>query len=183
MTPMRLLLTALAALVLTVGMTRAQEPPKPGPEHTLLARMQGIWEAKIKMYVRPNQPPVESEGLYTLKMEVGGLFLVGEIKSKMFDADFQAHTVTGYDTFKKKYTGTWVDSMSTALYTLEGSFDKSGTVYTEIMRGPDPGTGKPMRVRTVTEVGDKGTMLARMYGTRTDGKEGLMMEISYTRKK
>ena len=53
-----------------------------------------------------------------------------------------------------------------ALYTLEGSFDRGGTVYTEIMRGPDPATGKPMRVRTVTEIGDKGTMLARMYGTR-----------------
>jgi hypothetical protein len=183
MKAIRLLLAALAALVLTVGMTRAQEPPKPGPEHALLARMEGVWETKIKIYVRPNKPPVESEGLYTLKMEVGGLFLVGDIKSKMLDADFQARTITGYDTFKKQYTGTWVDSMSTALYTLEGSFDKTGTVYTEVMRGPDPGTGKPMRVRTVTEIGDKGTMLAKMYGARADGKEGLMMEISYTRKR
>ena len=183
MTSTRLLVTALATLVLSMGMTRAQEPPKPGPEHALLARMEGVWEAKIKIHVRPNQPPVESEGLYTLKMEVGGLFLVGDIRSKLLDADFQAHTITGYDTFKKKYSGTWVDSMSTAVYTLEGSFDKSGMVSTEIMRGPDPGTGKPMRVRTVTEIGDKGTMLAKMYGSRTDGKEGLMMEISYTRKK
>jgi hypothetical protein len=177
-------LTAVV-LAITLGsrLARAEEPAKPGPEHALLRRMAGEWETKIKMYVQPKKPPVESTGEYTARMEVGGLFLVGEIDSKLLDNEFHARTITGYDPFKKKYTGTWVDSTSSALYTLEGSFDKTGTVYTEIMRGPDPSTGKPMRVRTVTEIGDRGTMLARMYGSRTDGKEGLMMEISFVRKK
>jgi hypothetical protein len=177
----------LTAVVLAIALgsylSPAEEPAKPGPEQALLRRMEGVWETKIKLYVQPRKPPVESTGEYMARMEVGGLFLVGEIKSKLLDNEFEARTITGYDPFKKRYAGTWVDSTSSALYTLEGSFDKTGTVYTEIMRGPDPANGKPMKVRTVTEIGDKGTMVARMYGQRTDGKEGLMMEISYTRKK
>jgi hypothetical protein len=73
--------------------------------------------------------------------------------------------------------------MSTAIYTLEGSFDESGKVYTEQMEGPDPATGKTMKMRMVTDLKEKDQMGIKMYGPGPDGKEMLMMEMAYTRKK
>src|SRR5439155_14359917 len=167
------------ALLLTAGTARAQFP-KPGSEHELLKQMEGSWSAKVKMYMEPGKDPMESTAEYTSKMEVGGLFLVGEVKGKMFDNEFHARSITGYDTFKKKYTGTWVDNMSPALYALEGAFDKSGKVYTEVMEGPNPGDGKTMKMRMVTEIKDKDNFHTKMYGTPPCAeKEMLVMELAY----
>jgi hypothetical protein len=146
--------------------------------------MEGNWDAKVKTYAEPGKDPIESTATYAAKMEIGGLFLVGEIKGKMLDMDFFAKSISGYDTFKKKYTGTWVDSMSPCLYSLEGSFDKTGKVYTEIMEGPNPGTGEKMKLRLVTEIKDKDSMNTKMFGTDPGAKEErLWMELIYTRKK
>src|SRR5262245_20530546 len=179
----RTMMTALAALLLVAGTTRAQFA-KPGPEHELLKQMEGAWSAKVKAYMEPGKEPMESTADYTAKMEVGGLFLVGEIKGKMGGEDFFARTISGYDTFKKKYTGIWVDNMSSALYTLDGSFDKAGKVYSEVLEGPNPFSGEKMTMRLVTEIKDKDNLLLKMYGTPPGAqKEALVMEIAYTRKK
>src|SRR5258708_2409912 len=55
-------------------------------------------------------------------------------------------------------------------------------VYTEIMEGPNP-KWKIMKMRMTTEIKDKDELLWKMYSPGEDGKEVLMMEISYTRKK
>jgi hypothetical protein len=179
----RFFMAALAALFLVAMAARAQEFPKPGPEHELLKQMEGSWAAKMKVYMTPENAQ-ESAGEYTAKMEVGGLFLVGEVKGKMLGADFHGKSISGYDPFKKKYTGTWVDNMSPALYSLEGSWDKSGKIYTEILEGPNPGSGEKMTMRMVTEIKDKDTLHQKMYGTPPgEQKERVVIEMNYTRKK
>jgi hypothetical protein len=173
---------AVLSLVAFVAVANAQEGPKPGPEHAKLKQIAGEWETKGKFHI-PGAPATESTGEYKAAMEVGGLFLVGQFKGEMLGQPFFGRGLTGYDTFKKKLTGVWVDSMSTALYTTEGSWDKSGKVLTEHMEGPDPATGKTMKMRTVLEIADKDHMTMKMYGPDPQGKEFLMMEIAYTRKK
>jgi hypothetical protein len=51
------------------------------------------------------------------------------------------------------------------------------------MEGPDPATGKTMKMRMVTDLKEKDQMGIKMYGPGPDGKEMLMMEMAYTRKK
>jgi hypothetical protein len=178
----RTLAAALAILVLSAGGILAQEPPKPGPEHEKLKQMAGEFDAKARLHI-PGQPVQESKGDYKAKMDVGGLFLVSEYKGEMFGQVFQGRGLTGYDTYKKKYTGVWVDTMSPSIYTNEGAFDKSGKIFSETIEGPDPATGKSMKMRMTTEIKDKDHMEIKMYGPGEDGKEFMMMEIAYTRKK
>ena len=181
MTACRAVIAALSLLVV-VAVARAQEPPKPGPEHEKLKQLAGEWDAKTTLHL-PGVPAQESTGEFKAKMEVGGLFLVSQYKGQMFGQQFIGRGLSGYDTYKKKYTGVWVDTMSTALYNIEGEFDKSGKVYTEHMEGPDPGTGKTMKMRSITEIKDKDHFTMKMYGPGPDGKEFLMMEGAYSRKK
>src|SRR6516162_7980786 len=86
-----------AASLLVVPAAVAKEPPKPGPEHAQLKRAEGTWEATVKF------EGGESKGTMTYKMELGGLWLVGDFKG-----DFQGQKFTGkgldtYDPVKKKY--------------------------------------------------------------------------------
>jgi hypothetical protein len=179
----RIAMSVIAAVaILSARSAWAQEGPKPGSEHEKLKQLAGEFDTKAKMHI-PGLPVQESKGEYKAKMDVGGLFLVGEFKGQMFGQEFQGRGLTGYDTYKKKYTGIWVDSMSTAIYSIEGSFDGSGKEYTEKMEGPDPMSGKTMKMRMVTNFKDKDNFEMKMYGPGQDGNEMLMMEIAYTRKK
>ena len=94
---------------------------------------------------------------------------------------FQGHGVTGYDPVKKKYVGTWIDSMSPSLMMLEGSFDKASRVLT--MKGMGVGVdGQPaMHSMVSTLLGpDKHTF--EMYVPGADGKDMKVMTITYTRR-
>jgi hypothetical protein len=175
-------LAALALLVLSAGGTLAQDFPKPGPEHEQLKQLAGVWDAQVKFYPQPGTAAQESKGESTAKLDVGGFFLVTEFKGQMFGGQFQGRGITGYDPNKKKYSGVWIDSMSPAIYHTEGAFDKSGKIYNETMEGPDP-EGKPMKMRMTTEFKDKDHMHFKLFGPGKDGKEQLVMEIAYTRKK
>ncbi len=182
MRPVRILLAALAVLVLSAGGTWAQEYPKPGPEHEQLKQLTGVWDGVAKFYMEPGKPPVESKGEYTGKLDVGGFFLVTEYKGQLLGGPFQGRGLTGYDPFKKKYVGIWVDSMSPAFYHSEGAFDKSGKIFTETMEGPDP-QGKPMKMHLTTEIKSQDQMVFKISSPGKDGKMALVMEVTYTRKK
>src|SRR5262245_13935796 len=117
-------LSVTVSLLLLAPIARAQDDfPKPGPEHEKLKQMAGMWEGQIKASFEPGKPAQEGKGEYTSKLDLGGFFLMGEVKSHLAGMPFQGRALTGYDPFKKRYVGVWVDSMSPGIYTTEGSFD------------------------------------------------------------
>ena len=82
----------------------------------------------------------ESKGTVTYKMELGGLWLAGAMESELFGQKFTGKSLDTYDPAKKKYVGVWVDSMSTAPVTMEGTYDKEKKTLT--MAGEGPGHGR-----------------------------------------
>ena len=50
---------------------------------------------------------------------------------------FEGHGTETYDKGKKKYVGSWTDSMSTGLSTSEGTYDATSKTMTGWMVGPD----------------------------------------------
>ena len=51
----------------------------PGAPHKLLANMAGSWNTKIKSWMEPNNPPMESTGTCEQKMILGGRFLAAGV--------------------------------------------------------------------------------------------------------
>ena len=163
--------------------TIAQQPPKPSAEHEVLAADEGTWDATITSFMGgPDGEPTVSRGTEVNTLLAGGLWLVSEFEGDFGGVKFVGRGHFGYDPLRKKYVGTWIDSMSPAIYTSEGAFDKAGKVYTETMVGPDP-TGKSTKMRLTTEVKDKDHLEFKMYAPGEGGKEFLAMEATYTRKK
>src|SRR5215218_10008372 len=89
------------------GQVAAQplEMPKPGPEHALLKKMAGTWDATMNMKMMPGDHKA------TCKYEMLGEFwILGTFDGSMGPMKFTGKEYLGYDPLKKKYVGTWIDS-------------------------------------------------------------------------
>lgn len=125
---------------------------------------------------------MQSKGVSVVKLACGGFWLFDDFSLPDFmGGPFSGHGVTGYDPAKDKYVGTWVDSMTTSIMSIEGSYDKAGKVLT--MTGMGTGQdGKPTKNRLVTTWNTADSFVFEMFVTGADGKEASIMTITYTRR-
>jgi hypothetical protein len=172
----------VAAGVLSSSLVLAQEMPmpKPGPEHKVLELDAGTWDATVEMFM-PGAPPMVSQGTETSTMGCGGLCLITDFKSTMAGAPFHGHGTATWDPAKKKYVGSWTDSMSAGISVSESTYDPGAKTATGWMEGPDM-TGKVVKTKSVGEYKDANTRVFTMYSTGPDGKEAPSMKITYKRK-
>jgi hypothetical protein len=158
----------------------AQGMPEPGPEHKKLAAKAGTWDLVFEMS-GPDGAPMKSKGVATMKLALGGFWLVEDVDADMGGMKFSGHGLLGYDPAKKLYVGTWCDSMSPALSTMEGTYDKDGKVLTSTSMMSDH-TGTLVKTRMVTTEKDANTMVFEMFQPGPDGKDAKVMTITYTRR-
>lgn len=163
---------ALTAVVAAPS-ARAQEFPKPGPEHAMLKKLEGTWDATMKGM------GMESKGTMTYKMDLGGLWLTSNFEGEFGGAKFQGRGLDSYDAGKKKFVAVWVDNMMTVPLLMEGTYDTDKKAITMTGEGPGP-DGKPTKMRMVTHFKDDDTMHFEMF--MGDGKDP-GFTISYKRKK
>jgi hypothetical protein len=175
-----MLLSCLVVGVALAVMARpvaAQEPGKPGPEHQMLKKFEGQWDATMTFTGAPGQ----SKARASYKLGLGGLWLEHHFKGDFGGMAFEGRGITGYDPRKKKYVSMWVDSMEPWMLTMEGNFAKDGKTYTET--GESVGMdGQPEKVKSVFEFKDQDTIVFTMYKV-ADNKDQQMMQITYKRQK
>jgi len=196
------LVVVVVATLAMVGLAGAQEGEKPkmtpeqqkemetwmklatpGPMHKALEPLIGSWTVKATSWQAPGGPPQTGTGSAESSWVLGGRFVREDFDGDFAGMKFQGLGYTGYDNLKKKYVGTWMDSMGTMIMESSGTADPSGKVFTLHSTMPDVMTGKTMKVRTVTRIVDANTHVMEMYGPdRTTGQEFKMMEIVYTRR-
>ena len=195
----------LGIAVIAVGSMQAQEAKKksakkmpsqeemmkkweasmtPGEPHKKLAAMVGSWDSEVKSWMNgPNGEPTVSKGSSEFTSTLGGRFVQETFTSTMMNQPFSGTGYTGYDNFKKKYVGFWIDNMTTSMLSMEGSVDKSGTL-TMWGKMDDAMTGqKDKKVKSVSRFVDPDKMVFDMYDVTSYGDKKPIMEITYTRKK
>jgi hypothetical protein len=166
-------------------MKRWQEAMMPGAAHKSLESMVGTWDAEVKTWMNgPTGEPAVSKGTSQVKSVLGGRYVMEEFTSEMMNQPFSGIGYTGYDNFKKKYVGFWIDNMSTAMITLEGSTDKEGKTVTMWGKMDEPTTGeKGKKVKYVTRITDEDHHIFELYDVTSYGEKKPIMQITYTRKK
>jgi len=152
--------------------------PKPTPHHAHLKSMEGTWECTVKMAGHDGQPS-ESKGTETIRM-LGEFWAVSEFKGDMMGMPFMGTSLDGFDTDQGKHVGMWVDSMSPDRVTYEGECSNKCMTITCVGQGKDHETGKPCKLKMVTEMKDKDH---RTFTMSQEGKPEHTMVITYTRKK
>ena len=176
---------ALAAGLLAVaGPAAAQDAPPmptPGPEHAIFKDAAGTWDAKVEAWMGPGEPSV-SPGTETNEVGCGGMCLVTHFKSTFMNVPFEGRGTETWDKTKKKYVGSWADSMSSGLMVSESTYDAAAKKMTGWMEGPDM-TGQVVKTKSVSTMKGPDTRVLEMYNVGPDGKEALTLRITYTRKK
>ncbi|MGH8019468.1 MAG: DUF1579 domain-containing protein [Opitutaceae bacterium] len=157
------------------------EMPAPVKEHEWLQRFVGDWEAEIEAAMEPGQPPMRTEGVEQARM-LGGFWMISEGRNKSFPYAF---TLTlGYDQRRKKYVGTWVDTMCGHLWLYEGALDATGSVLTLETEGPCPmNPGQVFKCREVTEFVSKDHRIFTSSRLGADGAWATLCTIHSRRKK
>ena len=158
-----------------------QEMARPGQEHQLLEKFVGEWESEGEI-MAPGQPPSKIKGVESSHM-VGGFWFVAQIKSTLPDFPYEQILTIGYDTAKKNYIGTVVDSMTSHLWRFEGSFDARGNILTYETEGPVPNPQTPSKFREVTELKSPDHKVFTSSILKPDGSWETMMTINIRRKK
>lgn len=152
-------------------------------EHEKLKPLEGTFKAEIKMWMGPGDPMV-STGTMVNTLDLGGRYLRQDYKGDPNPGpfpNFEGRGFFGYNTIDKRFEGMWIDNASTMMMTEHGQVDASGKKWE--MRGQmtDPGSGQPMRKRSVVTIHDDNSHTMEMFFAVGDGPEIKSMEISYAR--
>ncbi|MEO1528264.1 MAG: DUF1579 family protein [Planctomycetota bacterium] len=156
----------------------------PGPEMDVYKKDVGDWDCVIKVWSEPGAEPIITKGTESNRM-FGDYWLIVEFKGDMFGNAFEGRGMYGYDTKKKKYVGTWIDSLGPFMMRTEGTYDKESETLTVSGDSPGPDGVTPFTY-TMTTVYKGGKRIMTMHmlpkGAPEDQKMKLF-EMSYTKKK
>ncbi len=180
----RMLYPVTLCAMLIANCVVAQETfamPEPTKEHQILSRFVGEWSTKVEANMGPEQPPMECSGTLSSRM-LGGFWVLNEMKGDMQGVPMNSMQTIGYDESKKKYVGTWVDSVSAFMWKYQGTLDKAGKVLTLEAEGPnftDP--TQLTKFQDIYEFAseDEIKMMSKMLGA--DGKWVSFMKGTFTR--
>jgi hypothetical protein len=153
----------------------------PSDAHKWLEPLVGTWDAKITMWMTPGAPPQESTGTSENKWVLGGRFVEQRHEGSFMGQPFSGVGYTGYDNYKKKYIGTWMDTMGTMMMISQG--DAAGKTLSMTSTIDDILTGKATTVKMETKILAPDHHVIEMWGPDPSGKQYKTMEIHYTRKK
>ncbi len=152
-------------------------------EHAWLKKFVGEWECNSKAPATPGSPAMECSGVMTSSM-LGDLWLVNKVENKMQGVSVHAIQTIGFDAKKKKFVGTWVDSMMNHLWHYEGTLDAEGKTLTLEADGPDfADPSKTAKFRDSYEFKSPDHIIGTSSMQNQDGKWEVFMTGEFRRSK
>ncbi len=122
---------------------RMMESMMPNQFHERLGKHIGEWDVEFSMWMGgPGAPAQTSKGVAKMSWLFPGRWVKEEYKGTLMGMPFEGQSILGYDNFKKKYVGCWVDNMNTAMSTMEGNYGMDGKTMLMYGRMNEPMTGE-----------------------------------------
>ena len=159
------------------------EMAKLAAEHALLKPIEGTFRAEVRLWMGPGDPLVTT-GTMVNRFELGDRFLyqvyTGDANDGPFPS-FEGRGYFGFNTTTRRFEGMWVDNASTMMQVEQGTVDESGKLWTMHSEMPMPGSGQPVKKRSIIRVVDADHHEMEAFFTGEDGQEVRNMQILYTR--
>lgn len=155
----------------------------PGEGHKKMEPFVGSFTVKTKMWMDPSKPPEETEGTSENKWVLGGRFIEQRFEGTAMGQPFSGIGLSGYDNYKKKYVGSWTDTMGTMIMNSTGTADASGKKFTFWSTMDDVVMKKPVKIKAQATIVDGDHLTYEMWGPGPDGKMFKTLELKYTRRK
>lgn len=107
---------------------------QPGPEHDILAELEGKWDIEIKMWTNPEASPLIMNAVGENKMILGGRFMQSTSAGDYMGHTMESISMFGYDRRSDKFTVVGFDNQGTYWVTATGKWkeqDKVISLYGE----------------------------------------------------
>ena len=106
-------------------MKKMEEHATPGMRHALLGHLIGKWKTEMSVM---GGPP--TAGTAEFRWILGKRYVQQTFHGTMMGKEYEGMSLFGYDNYKKKFTGTWIDTLSTTKNDGEGLLDRTGRIIT-----------------------------------------------------
>ena len=151
-------------------------------EYKVLKLEEGDWNTEMTMFMGPEgpyDPPQKSKGKESNRM-IGDFWIVSDFKGEFGGMEFTGRGQFGYDASKKKYVGTWIDSLSPNRMEMVGTYDaaKKTMTYETSFVGMD---GAPAKGKNTIVYGKDGHVMTMYVAAPGTDQMIKVMEISYSR--
>lgn len=158
-----------SAAFATVPFLQDMPMEAPTPQHTMLQKSVGQWEGTVTMHWPGMEGSTPATDTVT---SFGPFWTISNFQSEIMGAPYQGQGMTGYDPKQKKFVGTWIDSMSSTLSLMEGSYDEAENKLVMEWEGPDM-TGAMAKHRSETIHADD----AYTYTMWVGGQKGMTIDM------
>jgi hypothetical protein len=150
--------------------------------HEWLHRMVGEWDIEQKVWMdQPGEPMVTTASATVTKV-LGGRFIKQDFEGSFMGEPMSGLGLTGYDTTRKLFVGSWMDSFSTGMHTMTGSMHMDGEGMSLFGQMYDVATGEVGKMtRYDIRFIDSNTHVFSAYEIMY-GEPMKVMEMTYSRK-
>jgi hypothetical protein len=148
-------------------------------QHKIVMQSVGSWEGTIVMNMPGMPEPMVMPCTETITA-VGDLWTVSRFESSFMGTAFSGSATFGYDTDRKAFVSTWVDSMATSITNMEGQYDEKTKSVISNYEAKDPMTGEMGDKRSVCTWGAD-DYVCKFYDVAEENT--LTMTIEMKRKK
>ena len=150
-----------------------QDPTQPTEHHKQIAATVGEWIGTLTPVKEgATQEPIVANETVTA---VGDFWTSSSFHCELMGKPYHGTGVFGYDVVKRRFVGTWADSMSSHLAVMEGQMDPKTKTIVMRWEGPDEtGATVPHRYEAV-RTADSNTMT--FFAGPGDGVKTMVIEM------
>lgn len=158
--------------------------PEPTDEHRLLQRNVGVWDVAGKIWMFPDQPPIEFTATDTVTA-VGPFWIAAHFDSRLPTGEpgFSGVAQSGFDPAKGRFVSTWIGTIQPAMDLFEGTYDPAARVLRMESVGAGGGPyGPSTRFRSEEESISADERVFRMWASADGVPEHQIVEYRYRRR-
>ena len=154
----------------------------PGEGQKKLGFLVGEYDVKIRTWVDPSKPPIESTATSVATWVLGNRYVQQMLAGYVMGEPWSGIGYVGFDNTMKKYVMTYMDSGSTGMEWYTGTMDAAGKHAKMTATTHDEVTGKPVPLELRVSVAPNGEHVTELWQGDLTGKMAKVMELQYTRK-
>jgi hypothetical protein len=155
----------------------------PGEGQKKLEFMVGTFDVKIRTWVDPSKPPIESTATSVATWVLGNRYVQQMLSGHVGGEPWNGIGYAGFDNISKTYVATYMDSGSTGMDWFTGTMDADGKAAKMTATIHDAITLKPVKAELRLGIAANGDHTTSLWQAGAGGKMVKVMELQYTRKK
>lgn len=141
----------------------------PGESHRVLDALIGEWKGFVRIRMGPDVEPMEMPTTITREWILGGRYVSESVKSETDMGAFEGMGVIGFNNVDGVYEVGWIDNMSTAIFTEQGSYESKTKTFRFTGKHRDPATGYTILTNSVLDLSNRDRHVMRSTIPGPDG--------------